>query len=167
MLSPQELRIGNYVLGKRLNGLGMEVFRVYEVLNDGIVTSEFVKERGRFGVEIKQGIGNRHDQPFGWLKGIPITETFIRAIAGNDQSPTLGEHTKVHNFRLGDYDRLLLKMDGSVVLALHSGQYEVKYVHHLQNLYMDWSLFELPFPYDFSASQFGLDETYLSNLGLE
>lgn len=167
MLSPQELRIGNYVLGKRLNGRGMEIVRVYEILEDGIVTSEFAAARTRSGVEIRQDISNRHDLPFAWLKGIPITEAFIRSIAGDDLSSSLGEHTKVFYFRIGEYDRLLLKLDGTFVLALHSNQFEVKYVHYLQNLYFDWSLQELPFPYDFSASKFGMDETYSSNLGLE
>jgi len=140
MLTKEELRIGNYIIGKDVNGHRDINQRVLELSQDGIAVSPFsVVATGR-GFELVQETGTDRPLLYGWAKGIPIDTNWLKEFGF-----TAGPH------EYGDFSKSGFSFKFQVgqcyfVVDQNKISRPLKFIHELQNLFADLSgeLLELP-----------------------
>lgn len=142
MLEKEDLKLGNYVIGKTVSGNRDIIEKVLALTESGIATSEFSVRSagGGKGYEIVQQIDTEHTLPYVVAQGVPITDKWL-----------LGLGFSLITYEYQTYSRagITVRISAGRCIIYHDSvptNYSVEFVHELQNLYYSLQRYMLTLP---------------------
>jgi len=133
MIQRNELKIGNYVFVKKVDGHINEEGEVLDMFDTGIAYSHFSAESTGRGIYIKKEIDTKLLMPYGWLDPIPLTEEWFHRFSVT--SPFSDERTVIGELLFKNSQIGLIVCDENWEPV--TGEHLIRYVHQLQNFYLD------------------------------
>ena len=132
MLTKEELRVGNYIIGKTVDGFRDINERILDPPTPGgIATSPFsVRSTGR-GYELVQEIDTRITLPYAWANGILIDENWLEGLGFKRSNSDYQTYSK------GDMTVRLVAGECLVYYQQMPIDQPIKFIHELQNTYAD------------------------------
>jgi hypothetical protein len=133
MIQLNELKKGNYVYVKKVDGHINEEGEVLEMFEDGIAYSRFTVEamgdgRGKY---LKKGVDTKLLMPYAWLEPIPLTQEWFHTFLAI--SPFSDAKTRIGKLFFKDTQIGLIICDENWEPV--AGERLIRYVHQLQNFY--------------------------------
>jgi hypothetical protein len=129
MLQKEELRIGNYIIGKKVNDHTDIPEKVLALTPDGIATIPFSIVATGKGYESIDEIDKKRTLPYSWAEGEPVTTDWVLRFGFSLESRDYQIYSKGGwKIRFFNGQCLMMKEQNQIGEPL-------LFVHQLQNLY--------------------------------